>query len=79
MKSSLMIYILIGTLILAVRGTKESVTMIKNIRERCEERDDALGSFVMTRVGLCSDLVAEEAVYHSDCRVLFFDDKMMTK
>ena len=47
--------------------------MIKNICERCEERNDARGSFAMTRVGLCSDLVAEEAVYHSRCRVRFFD------
>lgn len=57
-----------------VRGKKESVTMITNIREQCEERNDAFSSSVKTRVGLCSDLVAEEAVYHSGCHVRFFDN-----
>ena len=55
-----------------VNKKKESVEMIKNIRERCDERRDQWGSTVKTRLSVSNDLVADEAVYHSSCYVSFF-------
>ena len=58
-----------------VNKKKESVEMIKNIRERCDERHDQWGSTVKTRRSVSNDLVADEAVYHSSCHVSFFHNE----
>ena len=55
-----------------VQGRAESVEMINAVRRRCDERND---SFASTRLGNITDLVAEEAVYHSSCSVKFFSEQ----
>ena len=37
------------------------------------------GTLIKTRIGTATDLVAEEAVYHSRCEAKFFDDKSKKK
>ena len=55
-----------------VQGKKESVEMIRSVRKKCDERGDSWSSAVRTRLGLCNDLVAVEAVYHSGCHARRF-------
>ena len=57
-----------------VNGKDKSVLMKQSILDRCAERNDSLGSIVHTRLGNVRDLVAEEAVYHTNCHVQFYND-----
>ena len=58
-----------------VQGRQKSVELISKVRNRCDESSDKAASLIKTRIGAATDLVAEEAVYHSTCEAKFFDDK----
>ena len=49
--------------------------MRNNVCKRRDERNDCWASEVRTRLGNIKDLVAEEAVYHSSCKVKFFNEQ----
>ena len=63
----------------AVQGKAESVNMIKEVRARCDARDDLHGKTVKKRLCAINDLVHAEAVYHSGCHVRFFDNDGRTR
>ena len=45
----------------------ETIPFIKTLTELCESRDDKWAEEVSVRLAGCSDLVAEEAIYHTSC------------
>ena len=58
-----------------VQGRQKSVELISKVRNRCDESSDKAASLIKTRIGAATDLVAEEAVYHSTFEAKFFNDK----
>ena len=62
-----------------VGGKPESVNMIHQVRNRCDERNEEFASVVKKRLSVINDLVAVEAVYHSPCQSRFFSsDRTLT-
>ena len=53
--------------VIPVRTTPLHDTLIK----RCDERNDEWGEEVRSRLITCTDLVAEEAIYHCECMTKF--------
>ena len=49
--------------------------MRDEILKQCEQSQDKRGKDVRARLAGAYDLVAEEAVYHSTCRVKFYDSE----
>ena len=47
--------------------------MREEILKQCEQRQDKCGKDVHARLAGAYDLLAEEAVYHSTCRVKFYE------
>ena len=58
-----------------VQGRQKSVELISKVRSRCDGSSDKAASLIKTRIGAATDLVAEEAVYHSTFEAKFFNDK----
>ena len=61
-----------------VNGKEASVNMRYRILKQCEQRQDKCGKDVRACLAGAYDLVAEEAVYHSMCRVKFYDSESIS-
>ena len=49
----------------------ETLELKSTVLQVCEERNDSWATEVKGRLNTCSDLVAEEAIYHRDCLASF--------
>jgi hypothetical protein len=56
-----------------------TLTLRTNILQMCDKRQDAWGLAVKSRLQLCSDMVAAEAVYHKSCHILFCTNRCKPK
>ena len=61
-----------------VNGKEASVNMRDEILKQCEQRQDKCGKDVRARLAGAYDLIAEEAVYHSTCRVKLYDSESIS-
>ena len=61
-----------------VNGKEASVNMRDDILKQIEQRQDKCGKDVCACLAGAYDLVAEEAVYHSTCRVKFYDSESIS-
>ena len=61
-----------------VSGKEASVNMKDEILKQCKQKQDNCGKDVHACLAGAYDLVAEEAVYHSMCRVKFYDSESIS-
>ena len=61
-----------------VNGKEASVNMRDEILKQCEQRQDKCGKDVRARLAGAYDMVAEEVVYHSTCRVKLHDSESIS-
>ena len=50
----------------------QTLEIQENVADQCRKRNDDWGLEVLGRLESCSDLPAEEAIYHTTCHTRFF-------